>query len=333
MDSEALRRYLDRVEGNLQGPGKGEILREIESHVMDRAEALAHARGGEVVPEDVDRAIEELGDPSELAVSYSGEKYLVAPREYAAYWYFTLLVFAVHATMLLVAFVTRSEFEFFPFNVLPAGKMQGAGAVLILVSLTVQAFLFDAGLVGMVFFLLRRSFRRVDLPALTFRVESSRRPSLVRALFAVVLGVLLGVPAIRDRLFVVRYGEGPAGAHSFFLPEWGDVVPFILAFLALSVAKDLLYALLRERTLTVALDTATAGLATALSVFLFASGPLVGLPPDFPMEEATLVAFNDILSRVVSMALLLLAALYAARLVKRAVRVRQLWGERDAARL
>ena len=48
MQNEDLRRYLDRVEGNLRGPGKADILREIESHIWDRAEALAR-RHEEVV--------------------------------------------------------------------------------------------------------------------------------------------------------------------------------------------------------------------------------------------------------------------------------------------
>jgi len=331
MDREELRRYLDRVEGHLQGAGKADILREIESHVLDRTEALAAARGGEAGQEDLRRALEELGDPSELAVSYSGEKHLVSPKEYAAFWYFTLLVFAVHATMILVAFATRTEFPFFPFNVLPGTKFRGAEAAAVLVSLIVQAFLFDTGLVATVFFLLRRTFRRVELPNLTFRVESSRRPSLFRALFAVLLAVLLGLPQTRDWVFRVQDGAG--GTHSLFLPQWGRVAPLLLAFLGLAILKDLLYVFLRERAFTVAADALAAVAGVVVCIFLFRRSPFLGLPADFPIDDASRVLFNDSLNRVVGIALILMAALFAARAVKRSVRVKQLWGEKDTARL
>ena len=330
MDSEELRRYLDRVEGNLQGPGKGDILREIESHILDRAEGFAAARGAPPGPEDLRRAIEELGDPSDLAVSYSGEKHLVSPKEYAAFWYFTLLVFAVHATTLLVAFATQTEFAFFPFNVMPGTKVRAGGAAAVIASLIVQAFLFDVGLVTTVFFLLRRTFRRVELPNLTFRVESSRRPSLFRALFAVLLLVLLGLPQTRDWVFRVRV-EGKS--FGMFLPAWHAVSWLFLAFIGLVLVKDLLYIFLQERVLTVAADLGAAVAGVIACGVLFAQPPLLGLPDAFPLDDSTRSLFNESMGRVVDLALLVLAALFAARAVKRAVRVRQLWGEKDPGRL
>lgn len=336
MAHEELGRYLDEVQGHLSGSRKGDILREIESHVWDRAEALAAARGeAEPDPADLRRAMAELGEPSELAVSYSGEKHLVAPKEYAAFWYFTLLLFAVHVSMLLLAALTRTQFSFFPFNVLPASRMEGAGAALVLVSLAVQAFLFDAGLVVMAFFLLRKSFSRVDLPNLTFRVESSTRASLMRAAFAVVVAVLLAVPTVRDTLLAVRLktsvpGPDPQNVHTLFLPGWSDVLPWILAFLSIAFVKDVLYALRGERPLTVGLDAASAVAGTALFIFLFAQKPFVGLPDDFPLEDATLSLFNVVLARVVGLACILLAAIFAARTARRVARLRQIWGEGPA---
>jgi hypothetical protein len=334
MQSEELRRYLDRVEGNLTGSRRDDILREIESHAWDRAEALAAARGAaEPGEEDLRRAVEELGDPSDLAVSYSGERHLVSPKEYAAFWYFTLLVFGVHFSTLLLASLTNTEFNFFPFNVLPASKLHGGGAALILLSLAVQAFLFDAGLVVMVFFLLRKSFRKVDLPNLTFRVESSTRPSLVRAAFAVVLAVLLAVPSARDTLLSVRIHSDPpvdsTNVYSLFLPGWGGVLPFVLAFLAVALVKDLLYALLHERRLTVSLDVAASVAGTALFIFLAARDAFIGLPEDFPLDEDILTLFNQTLGKVIGLFCLLLAAIFAARAVKRISRLRQIWGNRE----
>jgi hypothetical protein len=333
MHSEELRRYLDRVEGNLQGPGKGDILREIESHILDRAEALAAARGSEPGDDDLLRAMEELGDPSELAVSYSGERHLVTPKEYAAYWYLTLLVFAVHVTMLFLAVVTRTRFNFFPFNVLPPRALEGAGETFLLFSLGVQAFLFDAGFVLMAFFLLRKTIRRVELPTLTFRVESSRRPSLFRAAFALALGVLLGVPNVRDYFFTVKISTDPSDYYTLFLPGFGEVLPYLIAFLALSLVKDVLYAFLGERVATVALDLFTWICGVGVCVLLFASESVVGLPADFPVEKEKFILFNAVMGRLVGFFVIVIAALFAARAVKRITRLRQLWGEKDTARL
>ncbi len=336
MSDEALRAFLDRVEGHLGGSAKGDILREIESHVWDRAEALSAARGAEEPgPEDLRRAMEELGDPSQLAVSYSGERHLVPPRQYAAFWYFTGLVFAIHLAMLLIAATTRTYFDFFPFNVLPAGKLTGGAAVVTVVSLAVQAFLFDAGLVLILFFLLGRTIRRVDLPNLTFRVESSRRPSLVRAGFALVVLLMLGVPDIRDTLFTVHAaGDGDRiDVHNLFLPSFGRVLPFVAGFLLLAIVKDVLYAVLRERVLTVALDMLTAAAGVGLSLYLFTEPEFLGLPSDFPLNAEQLAFINEVLSRVLSLFFIVWAALFAARAVKRAMRLQQIWGEKEPGRL
>ncbi len=336
MHSEELRRYLDGVEGNLHGPGKGDVLREIESHLYDRAEALARARGAEPGPEDFRRAMEELGDPSELAVSYSGERSLVAPKEYAAYWYLVLLVFAVHLTMLFLAVVTRARFNFFPFNVLPQKDMAGPSETFLLVSLGVQALLFDAGLVLMAFFLLRKTIRRVELPNLTFRVETGRRASLFRAAFALAMGVCLGVPNVRDQVFRIVLPPGdPGDYHTLFLPPFHGALPFILAFLVVAFVKDILYAFLGERTLTVAVDLGTWIAGVALCILLYAREPIAGLPPDFPIEDTKLTLFNAVMARLLGFFYICLAAIFAARTVKRFLRLLQLWGEngpgRDAA--
>jgi hypothetical protein len=333
MPDPDLRSYLDRVEGNLQGPGKGDILREIESHIWDRAEALASSRGAEPGPEDLRRAMEELGDPSELAVTYSGERHLVSPKEYAAYWYLVLLVFAVHFTMLSLAVVTRTRFTFFPFNVLPAKAVEGASEAFVLVSLGLQAFLFDAGLVLMAFFLLRKTIRRVELPNLTFRVETSRRASLFRAMFCLALGLLLGVPNVRDNLLTVALTREVKDLYSIFTPEFHEVLPWILAFLGIAFVKDVLYALLGEKVGTVAVDLSTWIAGVALCVFLFAADAILGLPADFPVEDVRLILFNTVLGRLAAIFFVVLAAIFAARAVKRFLRLRQLWGEKDTARL
>ncbi len=323
MEDDALRGYLDTVEGNLRGPGKADILREIESHILDEAEALAAARGGEIEPQDVRRAIADLGDPSDLAVSYSSERYLIGPKEYAGFWYFTGLLFAVHLAMLLIAAATASQFGFFPFNVLPPTGPAGA---LTLFSLAVQAFLFDAGLVCMLFFLLGRTFRRVDLPNLTFRVESSRGPSLRRVVFVILVGILLGAPAVRDKLFIVRAPvDGKVDWFSIFLPAFSSVLPVLLAFLGFMAAKDLLYAIRGERRLTVAMDGVAAVLGIFVSLYLLSRPPVVGLPLDFPLEREKIDSLNDGLARVLDFGFIIWAALFAARAAKRIARLRLIW--------
>jgi hypothetical protein len=320
------------VESNLSGSGKADILREIESHVYDRAEALAAARGAaDIEDTDLDKAMEELGDPSDLAVSYSGEKMIINPKEYTAFWYFTGLLFAVHLSMLLIAVLTSTRFNFFPFNVLPAGTVSGTRAVLTVISLAVQAFLFDAGLVMVVFFLLRRTFRRVELPNLTFRVESSVRPSLFRAAFSLVVALALVVPGIRDTLFkvTVEDAEGVLVHHTLLLPPLMEAIPWIVAFLVLAMVKDILYAFLRERPLTVGLDLVTAAGGVVLALYLFSRDGLVGLPADFPLDANGLAVFNQFLAKALGLFFIVWAALFASRGVKRALRLRQLWGEKD----
>jgi hypothetical protein len=231
--------------------------------------------------------------------------------------------------MLFLAVVAQARLSFFPFNVLPASDATSTGAALMLLSLVVQAFLFDAGLVVMVLFLLRKTIRRVELPNLTFRVETSARPSLFRAAFALAMIVLFGVPNVRDWFFTVALTHTPEGVYSLLLPGFLDVRPFLLAFLALSFAKDLLYAFLHERVATVALDALALALGVAVCVMLFAQESVVGLPADFPLDEVRMTLFNVVLGRLFAIFIAVLAAVFAARLVKRLVRLKQIWGEKD----
>jgi len=51
------------------------------------------------------------------------------------------------------------------------------------------------------------------------------------------------------------------------------------------------------------------------------------------VEEIRIQLFNAVMGRLVGFFLILLAALFAVRAVRRLLRLRQLWGEKDAETL
>ena len=75
------------------------------------------------------------------------------------------------------------------------------------------------------------------------------------------------------------------------------------------------------------------GEGVALCIFLYSRDPVVGLPPDFPIEVWRITLFNSVMGTQSGFFFIVLASIFAARAVKRFLRLRQLWGEKDPARL
>jgi len=102
---ELIKRYIYSIERRLPNSGKEDIVREIESIIMDELEGKFGAKT-EYTKEEVETVLLEMGHPREVASRYRGEKqYLIGPELYFIYQMVLWIVLGATALGLIVSFV------------------------------------------------------------------------------------------------------------------------------------------------------------------------------------------------------------------------------------
>ncbi|MHC4861909.1 MAG: HAAS signaling domain-containing protein, partial [Planctomycetota bacterium] len=267
-ESPALTRYLDEVSAHLgRAKGKRDVLLELESAILDRAEEIGK---GDADPESIEKALDSVGDPAEVAVSFTGEKYLVGPRVYRPFLIYTGILFVIHVVMIAVASVLEADIEVLPVLVF---RVPTPHTLLNLLAVALQALLVDIGLMVVIFTGIGRVQQTVRLPRLAFRVETGLRASLTRVVLAVLVLVLLNV--LRDDLFIVVLEHR---VHPIFTSSFVSVLPYLDVFLALVIVRELAYAVLGERPRLVVADGALLVVGAALMIWFLTRESFISFP-------------------------------------------------------
>jgi|GEM_PF-300467 len=165
--SDKLKAYLEEIGHYISGrEEREEILSEIRSHILERAEAEQAETGGGALgaPGSLDasdalaRVIAGYGPARKVAEKYLEGRPIIAPVYKRYLFRYTTLIFAFHALLALVAFVFKKEFAVFPLLFIPS-----LGLIEFLMYLP-TAFLADLGLVALVLYFVTRSGKDVRLP-------------------------------------------------------------------------------------------------------------------------------------------------------------------------
>lgn len=309
----ALRDYLGRVRSHLPVRDAPEILRELESSILDRVDGAADRTGREPDARLLREVLSEIGEPEAVADRYAPQRHLVEPRHHRYFLVCTTLTFAVHVALIGLAAAVAHPLHAGPFAVAPPGPH---GLVSLLASL-VHAFLLDVGLNVAVFALVPWARRILPAMPASFRVDAAPRAAGARAVLATL--VALVVLVFRDDVFVVVV-EGRS--HPLFSPWFSIVAPLVGGVLAFAVVVDLAYALVGERRATVALD-ALHGVATlSVMLHLLAGDPVLEIPPVSGLL-AIREPVNGFLADLGTLVLAVAAGLAAVKTVRRLVRVAQ----------
>jgi hypothetical protein len=314
-ESPALARYLDEVSAHLgRKKGKRDLLLELESAILDRAEDIG---GGEASQEAIEKALTSVGEPAEVALSYSGERYLIGPRLYRPFFIYTGILFAIHLVMIVVATVTHAGIEVGP---LVAFRIPTPHSLLNILFVALQALLVDIGLTVVIFTGVSRVQRTVRLPKMAFRVETALRPSLARVVLTVLVLVLLNF--LRDDVFIVVL-EGRV--HPIFTVSFVKVLPILDVFLVLVILKELGFALLGERRGMVAVDSALYAAGAAMMIWFLTRDAFVSLPVEVSDQITMQESVNQLLHKVTQLVLISFAVVFTMQAVKRFVRFCQKW--------
>ncbi len=154
-----------------------EILKEIENHLLERAER----EHGEINDTTVAMSIKEYGSPEEVAARYYEGGPIIAPHLKNYLFMYTGILFAIHLGLHLIAFVFGENGAIFNFR----------GTDLIsLVSQLPVTFIFDFGLVSLILYFVTQAKGTAKLPHFTYFIREEKTPSIGKR-----IGSLIGTSA------------------------------------------------------------------------------------------------------------------------------------------
>lgn len=307
-----LHEYLGRLRSQLP-VGSDDVVRELESSILDRAEELAAAGDGIVDPVVLGRVLDEVGEPETVAAGYAPRGHVVAPEHYRAFLVWSSITFAVHLVLIGVATTADRALQFGPLAVSPVGP-QGFISV---AAAAIHALLLDLGLMVATFAAAPWIRRFVKPRSASFGVDAAPRSAGARAVLAVLVAGILGL--FRDRLFVVM--DGP-NAHPLFTTWSVAMLPLVLGLLGFAVVVDVLYLWLGERRTTLALDALHGAATLAVMIVLTRGDALLQVPP-VPAFDTFRAPINGFLGDLGTLVVLVVAALAAVKTVRRLVRCSQ----------
>lgn len=153
--SEKLENYLEEISRYLgTSKEKREILQEIKSHIMEKAEQ----EFGVMARENLDRIIGLFGTPQQVAAKYMEDQQIIAPTFKGYLLRYTIILFAVHLAFTVFAMILKIQMLVFPFFYIP--KMDNVQALFYLP----MTFIYDLGLVGIILYFVTQSRKEIRLP-------------------------------------------------------------------------------------------------------------------------------------------------------------------------
>lgn len=153
--SEKLENYLEEISRYLgTGKEKQEILVEIKSHLMEKAEQ----EFGEVTEEKLERIIDAYGSPRKVAEKYMEDYHIIAPTLKGYLLRYTMILFVFHFGLILLCLIFKKSMAVLPFFYIP--RIDSFQALFYLP----MAFVFDLGLVGIILYFVTQSRGDVRLP-------------------------------------------------------------------------------------------------------------------------------------------------------------------------
>ena len=153
--SKRLEIYLEEISQYLGiRKEKQEILTEIKSHIMEKAEQ----EFGEVNETALDRVIENFGSARQVAAKYMDEQQIIAPTFKGHLFRYTAILFTFHFGLILLSLIFKKSMVVLPFFYIP--RIDSFQALFYLP----MAFVFDLGLVGIILYFVTQSQGDVRLP-------------------------------------------------------------------------------------------------------------------------------------------------------------------------
>ncbi len=170
-----LENYLREISHDLAvKDGAEEILAEIKSHILEKAEA-----GFETITEDaVNKTVSGYGTPQQVAAKYLEGIEIISPTFKRYLFLYTGILFACHFALILAAFLFHLSMVVFPFLYIPN---MDTWQVLFYIPM---AYIYDLGLVVIFLYFVTQKKKEVRLPwpnlfAAGESAKEMRKPKIV----------------------------------------------------------------------------------------------------------------------------------------------------------
>jgi len=222
---ENLERYLKEISHYLAvKQGADEILAEIRSHILEKAEG----ESGGVTAESLDRTIAGYGRPRDVAAKYMDGDEIISPTFRKYLFRYTAMLFAIHFVLTVLAVSFRVSIVAIPFFFIP--KMSAFWAI----PYIFMALVYDFGVVALILYLVTQRKGEVRLPWFGIRLARPGESGLkkpkraVLAMLIAFFGVFLYILLRYHTLFF--YTVNGSRPESFLNPAAS--VFFSILFLA-----------------------------------------------------------------------------------------------------
>ena len=213
---DGLERYLEEIDHYLVvSEGRREILDEIKSHILERAEDAT----GKITEDSLREAISRYGSPQQVAAKYAGDYQIISPFLKKYLFRYTGILFIFHVLLILAAGLFNTNIYLFPFFFIPRLD------IIHILNFLPMAFIYDLGLVGLILYFITQRKKEIRLPWLNLKfLSSNKQPSgLPRPKPWVLLLMIIGYGAV---LFIyVKYKTlfflslNPGSPQPLFGPE------------------------------------------------------------------------------------------------------------------
>lgn len=306
--------YLDRLRDLLPARRADAVVHEVSALLEDRLEG----EGGEAAPGAVDRALAALGSPEAIAGALSGS---AVPSELAtrrAFGRVLPIVFVAHLVLAFVLTMVGAGAALVPgiVGALPTTSAVATGLGVL------GVFLVDVGIVAVFMALLGRERVPALLHRLRLEMPGTRRDAALTLVLLALVAVIVNVASFRDALFALGTGEHRAPILTDDVVRLLPIADAVLALFALRHALLLVSG--HETVLALAVDAAASAGAVLFAVLVMTRDAIVRVPANVGLTEAQATTFADLILRIAFVVCLLAAVLFAARGVRRLLRIREL---------
>ncbi len=160
-----LEAYIEEIDHYLSvREGKKEILEEIKSHILEKAEA----ESGKIDDQSIEKIISEYGKPQSVAMKYIEDTQIISPIFKKHLFRYTGILFIIHYVLIMIALIFSGEIYLFPFFYIPdLGFIQALNYI-------PMALIYDFGFVGLVLYFVTQKKKDIRLPWPRLKLVESR---------------------------------------------------------------------------------------------------------------------------------------------------------------
>ena len=154
-----LKSYLEGIDHYLVlKEGKKEVLKEIESHILEKTEKDF----GEISEENIQKTINLFGSAKEIAEKYLEGFQIISPSYKNYLFRYTWILFAIHYSLKIISDDFNLSFNLFPFDF--SIKINGfINKFMQLLSEAPVTWIYDFGIVALILYLITQSEKKINL--------------------------------------------------------------------------------------------------------------------------------------------------------------------------